>query len=179
MLVNSSPVSTGLRRSVVVVAGILLAGTGMACNWTHLLGDPDLPPSTSPHKPMPDAATPDATPVVTSDGGTASDSGLGSDSYNAMCRHYCQALEETDVLVCASSGGDAESCTTSWSSTTDTCFDLRCSSRRVDLSLCLQQCHVLATGYADRCPVAGPSSDPLCPASQADHDDACRAGCVL
>ena len=176
--------SKGLRRSVVVVAGMLLAGTGMACTWTDLLGDPDLPPRTAPHRPMPDAATPaaampDARPVVTSDGGTASDSGLGSDSYDGMCRHYCQALEETDVLVCASSGGDAKSCRTSSSSTTDTCFDLRCRSRRVDLPLCLQQCDALATRYADRCPVTGSSSDPLCPVSQADHDAVCRAGCVL
>ncbi|HEY4187554.1 MAG TPA: hypothetical protein VGP07_20930 [Polyangia bacterium] len=172
--------STGLRRSVVVVAGMLLAGTGGACDWTHVLGDRDLPPPTSSHKPVPDAAAPDATPVVTPDGATAPDSGSGNASYDAMCRHYCQTLAETDVLVCAASvGGDAESCTAKWSSTTDECFDLRCGTGRVGLPLCLEQCDALATDYNDRCPVVGPSSDPLCPASQAAHDAACRAGCVL
>jgi len=158
---------------VVSMVVVLLAVTGFGCDW---LDDQGLPPwpKSSP-KAAPDAAA----PVAATDGGSAPDSDGHSGSYDAMCLHYCQALEETDVLVCASSGRDANTCAATTASTTSDCVALRCQPQLVDLALCLTQCDSLARAYAARCPAAAAPSDALCPSSQADHDAACRAGCVL
>lgn len=161
--------------SVLVV---LLLGAGFGCDWFPGRDGGDLPawPTSSP------GAKPDAAPVGTPDAGTvpeAGGAGGASDGYDAMCLHYCKTLQETDVLACASSGrGDAD-CIAATASTTTTCVDLRCVPRRIDLPLCLTQCDALARFYTSRCPAAGNPSDPLCPSSQAEHDAACRAGCVL
>ena len=153
--------NTRHRWKLVWVMGVL-AGSALGCDWTQVLGDPDAPAPPSTHQP--DAAAP-------MDGSTGTE---------AMCRHYCQALEETDLLVCASSGttADADACEAS-TPKADLCVALRCSTGRVDTSLCLTQCDALARYYDAHCPVAGPSPDPLCPTSRAEHDRNCRAGCVL
>lgn len=146
---------------MVLIAGLLLAGMGGACDWTQGLGDPEPPPA-PPHKPSVDAAAP----------------GDGPAGYDGMCRHYCQTLQETDILACVSCGGELDGCRAA-EPTADTCFEARCTGQRVDVPLCLMQCDAVARYYDQRCPVVGPSTDPLCPASQADHDSACRAGCAL
>lgn len=149
------------RLDLVLVMGVL-AGAVMGCDWSHVLGDPELPPPTSPQTPAVDASPP----------------ADGPPGYDAMCLHYCQALEETDLLVCASpgTGMDADACQAT-TPTVDSCVQLRCLTHRVDASLCLTQCDSLARFYDARCPVAGPSPDTLCPTSQAEHDQACRTGC--
>jgi len=152
-------------RSILFVVLAVLAGTGVACDWTQVLGDPDVaPPAPSSPPPAPDAAA-------------APDAPAG---YDQMCRHYCEALEETDFFACVSSasGRDASTCKAMVPSA-DSCFDLRCTTRRVDTSLCLAQCDALARTYDAYCPPAGSASDTLCPTSQAEHDRACRAGCAL
>jgi hypothetical protein len=153
---------------------MVLGGTGFGCNWFPLEGDRGLPPwPTSSPEPRPDASR-DLTP----DGGTAPDADGMSDGYDVMCLHYCKALEETDVLGCAVSGRDVETCVAAAPSAAS-CFDLRCRPHRVDSQTCLTQCDSLAGFYAGRCPAAGDPSDSLCPSSREDHDTACRAGCVL
>jgi len=154
----------------VVLVGLLVAGSGLGCDWISVVGDPDLPTPTSPHTPTTDAAMAPDGPAVLPDG---SDAG-----YEAMCRRYCQALQETDVLACTSTGRQLDDCKAVTSSTVDVCFDQRCRPHRVSLDLCFSQCDSLARLYDGRCPVS-PSSDPLCPLSPAEHDAACRAGCVL
>jgi len=158
---------------VVSMVVVCFAVTGLGCDW---LDDQGLPPwpKSSP-KSAPDAAA----PVVATDAGPAPASDGHGGGYDAMCLHYCQALEETDVLACASSGRDAKTCAAATASTTSDCVDLRCKPHLVDLPLCLTQCDSLASAYAARCPAAAAPSDALCPSSQADHDAACRAGCVL
>lgn len=150
-------------RNVVFAVFAILAGTGLGCDWGRVLGDPDVVPPPS-HPPAPDAAPP-------------ADAAAG---YDVMCRHYCQALEETDLLVCVSPepGRDAESCKAT-APTADSCVALRCGTGRVDVPLCLAQCDSLAMVYDAHCPAGASSSDALCPTSQAAHDQACRAGCAL
>lgn len=152
---------------------IVLAGAGFGCDWLPTKNDPGWPSwPGSPSNPRDDAAsgeTPDAAP--------ASGADAGGGSYDAMCMSYCKALEETDVLTCASSGRDVSACVAASASVPADCFDLRCRTHRADLSICLAQCDSLASAYGKRCPVAGDPSVPLCSSSPADHDAACRAGC--
>jgi hypothetical protein len=160
---------------VVSMMVILLAAATFGCDWFPGRDGGDLPPWPSSTPP----ATPDAAPVPLADAGSLPDRGSADDGYDAMCLHYCKTLQETDVLACLSSGRYDADCAAATASTTDTCFDLRCRPRRVDVSLCLIQCDALARFYTGRCPVAGNASDPSCASSQADHDAACRSGCVL
>ena len=146
-----------------MIIGLLLAGAGPACDWISLTGEPEVPSPTSPQRPTTDAATHDE----------------GPQSYDSMCRHYCQALEETDLLGCVATGRQVDDCKTTTASTTGTCFDLRCRPHLVEVPLCLEQCDSLASLYNGRCPVSPTSPDPLCPTSPAEHDAACRAPCVL
>jgi hypothetical protein len=153
----------GRGRNIFFFVLAVLAGTGLGCDWGQVLGDPDVLPPPS-HPPARDAATP----------------GDGAAGDDVMCRHYCQALEETDLLVCASpdARSDLDTCKATVP-TADSCFALRCASGRVDVALCLAQCDSLASVYDAHCPGGVSASDPLCPSSQAAHDQACRAGCTL
>ena len=164
-------------RGPVMNIGLVLAGAGPACDWISLVGEAGGPTRPPPGQPPSDAAILDGRPPATPDAGVTADSGAPGDGYDAMCRHYCQALEETDLLGCTSTGRPLDECQ-AISPTADSCFDLRCRPRRVDVALCLRQCDSLRGLYDGRCSVE-PSSDPLCPAPPAEHDAACRASCML
>jgi hypothetical protein len=158
------------------MAGVLLLSTGGACNWLGPIDDWGKGTGGGSHGDA--GAAPDA-PVVVVDAAVTPDAPAIGDAYAAMCRHYCQTLEETDLLACVAGNRDVERCQTLVAGTTDGCFNARCVQGRVDLSLCFTQCGVVAREYGNRCPPAGDPADPLCPSSTADHDAACRAGCVL
>src|SRR5262249_23575322 len=96
-------------------------------------------------------------------------------AYAAMCRHYCEALHDTNVYACVNGGGDPTGCEQS-APAADWCYQLRCEPMLVQASLCFTQCTSLRSVYD---PVCSASVTPagLCPASPSDHDLACRAGC--
>lgn len=97
-------------------------------------------------------------------------------TYEAMCRHYCEALERTVVYNCLVSDTTVDACTARFAGWADECEELRCAPRRVEPSLCLVQCDALAANYTAYCEQA--QADPgLCAESPAAHDAACRAGC--
>jgi len=101
------------------------------------------------------------------------------DGYEAMCRHYCAALQETDFYACLGRGDRTESeCATSVATYAGQCWDLRCAPRLVRWSLCLVQCDSLDRFYQPACGSVAPASTSACPSSAADHDAECRAGCA-
>jgi hypothetical protein len=98
--------------------------------------------------------------------------------YATMCRHYCETLKDSFIYSCLGSGGDLNGCTGK-ARFYDQCYDLRCvPPGRVQPSLCLTQCDVLARGYEPVCGSADAATMSVCPTSPAEHDSACRAGCV-
>jgi len=100
------------------------------------------------------------------------------DVYAAMCRHYCEALVDTDVYACVNRGGDAAGCITTVGGP-DLCIQLRCVPKRIDPSLCAQQCDAAATQYGRVCTASNAPGAPLCQTPPADYDSTCRAGCAL
>jgi hypothetical protein len=173
-------------RAFVPLAGFLAASALAACG-EPLGGDhPALATASgSPVgrvAPVPvDPASPDAGSPA--EAGTPAEAGVPdpqAGTYEAMCRHYCETLEQTLVYAClASASGDAAVCAERFQGTTAQCHDLRCVPRRVEASLCLQQCDSLASSYAGVCGTAGVGPESVCPSPAAAHDDACRAGCAL
>jgi hypothetical protein len=107
--------------------------------------------------------------------------GDGDSDYATMCRHYCDALHDTDLYYCLGTGDTPASCATKFDGASDLCVQLRCGPpQRVQASLCLTQCDALAGTYGVVCATGGGhAGDPaLCPLSVAEHDRACRAGCT-
>lgn len=94
--------------------------------------------------------------------------------YPAMCRHYCDTLDETSRYLALSRGeapADA-------GNVSQICYELRCVPKCVDQALCLTQCEAAATQYVAVCANAQDAgSNPVCPSSSEDHDARCRAGC--
>jgi hypothetical protein len=94
--------------------------------------------------------------------------------YEAMCRHYCDTLEESSRYLSLSRGempADA-------GSVSSTCYELRCAPKCVDLALCLTQCDGAGQNYAAVCAAADAGADEaVCPETPEDHVAACRAGC--
>jgi hypothetical protein len=95
--------------------------------------------------------------------------------YAAMCRHYCDTLEETQRYSSLSRGetpGDA-------GVTSAQCYDLRCVPQCVDQALCLTQCGAAGMYYRAVCANADAGADnAICPSSPDDHLNACRAACA-
>jgi hypothetical protein len=99
-------------------------------------------------------------------------------SYEAMCHHYCETLEQTNVYFCVSHGrGDLTGCAAQIGDLASQCEALRCAPKLVDPALCLTQCGGLAALYGPLC--ADAAGTPECPATPQAHDDACRAGCAV
>ncbi len=93
--------------------------------------------------------------------------------YEAMCRHYCDTLDETlRYLSLAQGRAPAPVGTTS-----QMCYELRCVPRCVDQALCFTQCEAAGTQYSAVCGTAEIAPDTVCPLSLEDHAAACRAGC--
>ena len=98
-------------------------------------------------------------------------------SYEAMCHHYCEALEQTNVYACLSrGGGDLGSCTAAVADLPDRCDQLRCAPKLVEPQLCFTQCDSLAAVYGPYCATA--AATPACTATPLAHDEVCRAGCA-
>ena len=153
---------------VSIVAALLLLGNG--CDGLFDTGRElqQTPPVTSRDASVdrPGEAPPPTCPAVTPDPAL---------DYPAMCRHYCDTLDETSRYL-ALSRGEAPAAE---GSVSQTCYDLRCVPKCVDQALCFTQCEAAATQYAALCgsaPDAG--RDTVCPLSVEDHDAACRAGCT-
>ena len=101
-------------------------------------------------------------------------------SYEAMCHHYCETLEQTNVYFCVSHGrGDLGACAAQVGDLSSQCETLRCAPKLVDPPLCLTQCGSLAALYGPYCDNAAPTPGTACPATPQAHDDACRAGCTV
>jgi hypothetical protein len=96
-------------------------------------------------------------------------------TYEAMCRHYCEALEHTVVYNCLVSDS-ADTCAARFTAWADRCEELRCAPRLVERSLCLAQCDSLAATRAAYCGRAQPD-DGRCAEPAATDDASCRAGC--
>ena len=165
-------------RAFVLLGGILTVSTVAACG--EPLGGDNRALATVSATPVTRVSPVDPEPA---DAGMPAEAGASdpqAGTYEAMCRHYCETLEETLVYGCLASGmGDADACAQRFAGTTAQCYDLRCVPRRVEAPLCVQQCDGLASSYAVVCGTAGVVTEPLCPSPSTAHDDACRAGCAL
>jgi hypothetical protein len=98
-------------------------------------------------------------------------------TYEAMCLHYCETLEETLVYSCLVSVG-ADDCASRFMGTVAQCVDLRCTPKLVTPSLCLVQCDALTTNQSSYCKTA-PATAPVCASPPAAQNQACRAGCAV
>jgi len=123
---------------------------------------------------MDDPSAPDPVVVGPPDAGAPS----SDDAYAAMCRHYCEALVDTNVYGCIDAGGDAAGCIAQ-APGAEQCVQLRCVTMLVQPSLCTQQCDIAATRYTSVCSGSNAPAAPLCQSPPADYDSTCRAGCVL
>ncbi len=125
----------------------------------------------------PDDGGGDEADAMSGDGPDAMSGDDAGDPYLLMCRHYCDALEETGVYFCLASGRDAATCAPAGSA--ELCFDDRCATRLLPPPLCLTQCDALDSHYRAACgdggTVAGDARS--CPSTPEAHDAACRAGC--
>ncbi|HEY7376379.1 MAG TPA: hypothetical protein VIF57_29740 [Polyangia bacterium] len=129
------------------------------------------PGPTMPVPPQRDASADEVAPPVRTCPAVMVDPSI---DYVAMCRHYCDTLEETQRYVSLSRGeAPADAGTTSAQ-----CYELRCVPRCVDQALCLTQCGAAGMYYTAVCADADAGADnAVCPASPDDHLNACRAGC--
>jgi hypothetical protein len=164
------------RRFGIAAAGLALSALlGTGCDAfdfekDHLGETPprqDPPPTMTPppemtpvEEPPPprtcSAVVPEATPA-----------------YEAMCRHYCDTLEETHLYLDLAAGRPPEPA----GATSQLCYEIRCEPRCVPEELCFTQCGAVASHYEAVCADAESAPDTVCPLSPADHDAACRAGC--
>jgi hypothetical protein len=97
--------------------------------------------------------------------------------YEAMCRHYCQTLEQTLLYACLDSDGPDAGCADRFAGTSQQCFELRCVPHRVPPSLCPVQCDALARYYRPACARPDLSGSPLCAVPADERDRLCREGC--
>ncbi|HVY40888.1 MAG TPA: hypothetical protein VHM31_23275 [Polyangia bacterium] len=109
-------------------------------------------------------------------------------AYAVMCRHYCDALFETNLYDCLSDARTAGSCSPP---PDDLCVEDRCVARLVPPALCFTQCDALDRAYRATCggadggadggavASAPPSSADECALSPDAHDALCRDGCQL
>jgi len=93
--------------------------------------------------------------------------------YEAMCRHYCDTLDETSRYLSLAQGRTPAPVGT----LSAMCYELRCVPRCVDQALCWTQCEAAGTQYSTVCGTAEISPDTVCPVALEDHAAACRAGC--
>jgi len=78
-------------------------------------------------------------------------------AYAAMCRHYCEALHDSNIYGCVQAGRDVATCT-QIAPAVEECFQLRCVPQLVTPALCLTQCDGLRGAYDAVCGGAdGPS----------------------
>jgi hypothetical protein len=117
----------------------------------------------------PDAGAPDADPGL--------DLAAPADA-PAMCRHYCQTLEQTLLYSCLQSDGPAGGCAARFEGTTQRCLDLRCAPRLVSSELCLTQCDALARFYGPACARPDLTGTQLCALPAGERDRLCREGCA-
>jgi hypothetical protein len=167
-------------RFLFVAAGFVLSAT--ACDGLLDFGHRDLgvdqtPPPTSdppPDMSVPqqrDASADEVAPPVRTCPAVMVDPSV---DYAAMCRHYCDTLDETQRYVALSRGETPADAGT----TSAQCYDLRCVPRCVDQALCLTQCGAAGMYYAAVCANADAGADNvICPSTPDDHLAACRAGC--
>lgn len=107
-------------------------------------------------------------------GSEVSGSAALAGTYQAMCQHYCDTLEKTDLYACLSM--NASDCAARFSTVAAECVDLRCSSELVQPSLCLTQCDALATNLSAYCRIA-PAGVTACASPLVKQNETCRAGC--
>jgi hypothetical protein len=164
----------GSRNRGALVVLLALAGCQGLGDRESLQASPPANTAAASGSTPPAAVAPDA-------GGQVADAGVaapdGGDPYLVMCRHYCDALDQTWLYVCLSSGTDAAACAAASSS--DLCFQDRCAPRFVQPALCFTQCDALDRAYRGVCGGAGRVSPETCPLSPDAHDAACRGGCAL
>lgn len=133
----------------------------------------DQKPATGPF----DAGGPETAPSSDAMSTDASGAPPVPGTYAAMCRHYCETLQETDVYACLVSA-DANDCASFSLGITSECIDLRCASKLVQPSLCLTQCDALAMAHSSYCKTA-PDGDAGCASPPAAQSAACQAGCTV
>jgi hypothetical protein len=166
-----------LAAAGLVLSVALAAGCDGIFGHHDLTNDPPPPPPPTPtedHGIMPIRQQPDASaedaPVRTCQA-VMPDPSI---DYVAMCRHYCDTLEETHRYVALSRGETPADA----GSVSQQCYDLRCVPQCVDKALCLTQCDAANGYYGAVCATADAGADnAVCPSSPDDHLAACRAGC--
>ena len=140
---------------LLALSALLGAGCGLNFDFNRKLED--APPPQDP--PVDDVRMCEAvTPVATPE-------------YEAMCRSYCDALEETLTY----GGYNSEAA----GAVSQSCYELRCVPRCVSHDTCVQQCHALGVQYQAVCVSSGIGSDAECPGLIWERVDSCNAGCDL
>jgi hypothetical protein len=124
-----------------------------------------------------DAGGSEAAPAIDAISTDASGPPPTPGTYEAMCRHYCETLQETDMYACLVSA-DANDCASRFMGIAVECLDLRCASKLVQPSLCLTQCDALTMNESSYCK-AGPADAAVCASSPTAQNDACRADCTV
>jgi hypothetical protein len=176
---------TARHRLPIAAAGVVLSvALTIGCDGLLDFGHRDLandPP------PPPPTQTDDRSPPVQTDASVAVGDPpppptcravpeVAGFDYQAMCRHYCDTLDET--LRYASLAGGQAPAPADAGGVSQQCWELRCVPRCVDQALCFTQCDADATQYAPVCADADAGADDaVCPSSPDDHLAACRAGC--
>jgi hypothetical protein len=136
-----------------------------ACAQNPPLG-PDPVPEVPPAPEVPPVPQPPPPPAET----PASPS-----SYETMCRHYCQTLDDTNFFICLGQHGAVEACRTQAAHTTERCYDDRCLPHLVSHDLCQTQCEVVSGLYGSYC--QGQPAGEVCPDPPQQHLADCRRGC--
>jgi hypothetical protein len=144
----------GIAMVGYLLAALLGAGCGLNLDFNRDLQSPPSQDPPTDDARMCAAVIPEATP-----------------EYEAMCRSYCDALEET--LTYAGSSGGAPG------AVSQSCYELRCVPRCVTYDTCLQQCHALGVQYQSVCVADGIGSEAECPGLIQERVDHCLAGCAL
>ena len=178
MLRNVIEMSTRRRTPIAAVGFALPALLAGACDGLLDFGHRDLandpPPAQTDDRSPPvrtDASVPVGDPPPPTCPAVPEVAGF---DYPAMCRHYCDTLDETLRYASLAGGQAAPDAGT----VSQQCWELRCVPRCVDQAVCFTQCDADATQYAAVCADAGAGADnAVCPSSPDDHLAACRAGC--
>jgi hypothetical protein len=144
----------GIATASFLFSALLGGGCGLNLDFNRRLES--APPQDPPMNDVRtcEAVVPEATPA-----------------YEAMCRHYCDALEET--LTYAGSNSEPQG------AVSQSCYELRCVPRCVSHDTCVQQCHALGVQYQSVCADTEIPADTTCPVLIQERVDSCLAGCDL
>lgn len=117
------------------------------------------------------------------DGGDDASTADALAAYAVMCRHYCDALLQTNLYGCLADAQMGGNCSPP---PVDLCVDDRCVPRLVPPALCFTQCDALDREYRGYCGAGDASADASaprpaddCPLAPDAHDALCRSGCQL